>query len=110
LTEIKLYPKLNRFSQDMQLFSALVSTISSPDFHVVELSFHEEVLTDDLAQELVHLEEWEHLEAALMKLYRGSGDSLRVVTILSDRVQLLPCCDDFMPRFREVGEIRFSLA
>ena len=43
---------------------------------MVRLLFPEEVSTGDLIQELVHLEEWEHLEGVLLKLSRGSGNAL----------------------------------
>lgn len=43
---------------------------------MVRLLFPEKVSTGNLIQELVHLEEWEHLEGVLLKLSRGSGNAL----------------------------------
>ena len=110
LAEVWLYPELDGFSRYIELFSALLSTISSPEFHVVRLSFRRGVSTDNLAQDLVHLEEWDRLEEVLLKLSRESRNALEVFIILSDDVQSLPRCDGFMPRFREVGKVRFDFA
>ena len=102
------YLTRHRFSQHIQSYSALLSTIGSPDFHIVQLPFNN-VYTDDLARDLVKLEEWDHLEDVLLELSRKCRNTIWVGIALSGGVRLLPDCDGFMPRFQEVGEIGIGI-
>jgi hypothetical protein len=92
LAGIRLFPELDRSPQDILLFSALFSTISSPDFHVVQLSFHE-VSTDDLAQELVYPEVWERLAPEVIsgdqKQPPGRHNPLSVFSFYP--IAMIPC-------------------
>jgi len=109
LAEIRLYSGLDSFSQHIQTFSALLSTIRSPDFHLAQLSFHM-VPANDLGRELGNLEEWKHLEEVLLTLSRKRKNTLQVVILLSRDVGLLPDCDGFMLRFQGVGKVRCDFA
>ena len=87
----------------------ILSTILSPDLHTIRLSFPM-VSTGDLAQEHVYSKKWECLEKVLLKLSQKTGNALRILIILLGGVKLPPCCEELMPRFRRVGEVRFEVA
>ena len=108
LVEITLYPGSYDSTRSAQIFSGILADVSSPDLRVVRLSFCG-VFDKDQAQLLAHSEMWEFIEEPLLKLSRKSRSTLQLVLILAKGVRPILNHNEFMPRFKVVGEILFEV-
>lgn len=109
LAEIRLPAFVERSRGAIRLYAALLSTISSPHLYKIELAFNRKLLTRQVA-ELLSWKQWDALEDVLLELTQRSGNTLQLGILFLDRVQLPRRWSEFMPRFREVGEVRFEWA
>jgi len=107
LAEIQLPACVEHSQGGIGLHAALLSTISSPHFRKIELVFGPTLLARHIA-EAFSWGQWGALEDVLLELTRRSGNALQLVILFPGPSRLQRHCNELMPRFREVGEVRFE--
>ena len=92
----------------VRFHAALISTIHSPRLRRMELAFNGRPSSQEVAG-VFSRKRWGALEDVLLELARSSRNTIQLDMSFQDHVQLPRCCDEFMSRFREVGEVRFEV-
>ena len=108
LAEIRLPAFVDQHRDTIRFHAALASTISSPGLRRIELAFNGKPLTREVAR-VFSRKRWGALEDVLLDLAQRNRNTVQLVMSFQDNVQLPRRCDEFMSRFREVGEVRFEV-
>jgi len=107
LAEVRLPVYMGQHRGATRMHAALLSTISSPHLRKIELTFNGGLSTQEVAV-VLSTKKWEALEDVLLELTRRTKNTIQLVVAFQERTQFQRRCNELMPRFRKVGEVRFE--
>ena len=112
LTEINLPFPLFKFFLNIDRYSTLLSSISSIHFQKITLTLDKAVSLFNsgvIHRALLH-KEWQPFEDALLEVSSRSQNTLELVVVFPRFDRLREACANitFLPRFKEVGSVRFA--
>ena len=112
LTEINLPHRRHATRWSVQRCSTLLASISSPHLQKITIAFDKGMSFSDslVVTSLLSHEEWKTFEDTFLGL-SSRGENLLEVVIISPmvgRVRVVADWDTLLPRFSEVGKVRFE--